>query len=54
MPDMDIGHVHPRVSDLDRSVAFCRDVLGFELRGQLLIGVAFLADGDLAVLAARA
>ena len=46
MPGMDIGHVHLRVSDLDRSVAFYRDVLGFELRGQLSIGVAFLADGD--------
>ena len=43
MPGMDIGHVHLRVSDLDRSVAFHRDVLGFELRGQLPIGAAILA-----------
>jgi len=46
MPGMDIGNVHLRVSDLDRSVAFYRDVLGFELRGQLPIGAAFLANGD--------
>jgi len=27
-----IGHVHLKVSDLDRAVAFYGDVLGFELR----------------------
>ena len=41
-----IGHVHLRVSDLDRSVAFYRDVIGLEV--QVLWGgtAAFLgADG---------
>jgi catechol 2,3-dioxygenase len=40
---MHIGHVHLKVSDLDRSVAFYRDVLGFELRARMP-GAAFLAD----------
>jgi catechol 2,3-dioxygenase len=40
-----IGHVHLKVSDLDRSVAFYRDVLGFELRARMP-GAAFLADDD--------
>jgi catechol 2,3-dioxygenase len=38
-----IGHVHLKVADLDRSVAFYRDVLGFELRAEMP-GAAFLAD----------
>jgi catechol 2,3-dioxygenase len=38
-----IGHVHLKVSDLDRSVDFYRDVLGFELRARMP-GAAFLAD----------
>ncbi len=29
-PGVDIGHVHLKVSDLDRALAFYRDVLGFE------------------------
>ena len=29
-PRVDIGHVHLKVADLDRSLAFWRDVLGFE------------------------
>ena len=40
---MRIGHVHLKVSDLDRSVAFYRDVLGFELRARMP-DAAFLAD----------
>ena len=31
-PDVRIGHVHLRVSDLDRSIAFYRDALGFTLK----------------------
>ena len=31
-PGVDIGHVHLKVADLDRAVAFYRDVLGFELQ----------------------
>src|SRR5579862_3374212 len=30
-PDVRIGHVHLKVADLERSLAFYRDVLGFEV-----------------------
>jgi catechol 2,3-dioxygenase len=41
-----IGHVHLRVSDLDRAVAFYRDVMGFELQQLYGDQAAFLsADG---------
>jgi catechol 2,3-dioxygenase len=30
-PDVRIGHVHLKVADLDRSLRFYRDVLGFEV-----------------------
>jgi catechol 2,3-dioxygenase len=30
-PDVQIGHVHLRVADLDRATAFYRDVMGFSL-----------------------
>ena len=30
-PDMRIGHTHLKVSDLSRSIAFYRDVLGLEV-----------------------
>ena len=43
-PRADIGHVHLKVSDLDRAIAFYRDVLGFELM-QLEDGAAFLSAG---------
>jgi catechol 2,3-dioxygenase len=39
-----IGHVHLKVSDLDRAVAFYRDVLGFDLTASMP-GAAFLSDG---------
>jgi catechol 2,3-dioxygenase len=39
-----IGHVHLKVSDLDRAVAFYRDVLGFDLTARMP-GAAFLSDG---------
>jgi catechol 2,3-dioxygenase len=42
---VDIGHVHLKVSDLDRAISFYRDVLGFELQ-QLYGGqAAFLSAG---------
>lgn len=42
----DIGHVHLKVSDLERSIAFYRDVLGFELTQRYGDQAAFLgADG---------
>jgi catechol 2,3-dioxygenase len=39
-----IGHVHLKVSDLERSVAFWRDTLGFDVM-QRIAGAAFLAAG---------
>jgi catechol 2,3-dioxygenase len=30
-PRVDIGHVHLKVADLERSIAFYGDVLGFEV-----------------------
>jgi catechol 2,3-dioxygenase len=44
-----IGHVHLRVSDLDRAVHFYRDVLAFHVTGygpDIGIPAAFLAAGD--------
>ena len=43
-PGVDIGHVHLRVADLDRAIAFYRDVLGFELKSRMH-GAAFLSAG---------
>jgi catechol 2,3-dioxygenase len=41
-----IGHVHLKVSDLHRSVAFYRDVIGFHLRDTMGDSAVFLAAGD--------
>jgi catechol 2,3-dioxygenase len=40
-----IGHVHLKVSDLERAVAFYRDVLGFEEMARYGDGAAFLSAG---------
>ncbi|HVL64900.1 MAG TPA: VOC family protein [Actinomycetota bacterium] len=40
-----IGHVHLKVSDLERSVAFYTDVLGFELQTTYGSDAAFLSAG---------
>ena len=49
-PKARIGHVHLRVGDLDRAIAFYRDLLGFHVTGygpdRGVPGVAFLAAGD--------
>jgi catechol 2,3-dioxygenase len=48
-PAVRVGHVHLRVADLDRSLAFYRDALGFELTAdgrQSGLDAAFLAAGD--------
>jgi catechol 2,3-dioxygenase len=44
-PGADIGHVHLKVSDIDRSLGFYRDVLGFELMKRIGDEAAFLSAG---------
>lgn len=44
-PGVDIGHVHLKVADLERSIGFYHGVLGFELTGRYGSGAAFLAAG---------
>jgi catechol 2,3-dioxygenase len=44
-PRTDIGHVHLKVSDLDRAIGFYRDVLGFELMQRMGGEAAFLSAG---------
>lgn len=40
-----IGHVHLKVSDLDRALAFWQGVLGFELRQRFGAQAAFISAG---------
>ena len=44
-PQMQIGHVHLKVADLERAIAFYRDVLGFELTQRYGSQAAFLSSG---------
>ena len=44
-PGAQIGHVHLKVADLDRALAFYRDVLGFQVTGRIGDQLAFLAAG---------
>jgi catechol 2,3-dioxygenase len=44
-PRTDIGHVHLKVADLDRALAFYHGVLGFELTGRLGDQAAFVSAG---------
>ena len=44
-PRVDIGHVHLKVSDIDRALAFYCDVLGFELQHRLGDQAAFISAG---------
>jgi catechol 2,3-dioxygenase len=44
-PRVDIGHVHLKVSDLERAVAFYRDVLGFDVQHRYGDQAAFLSAG---------
>lgn len=43
--DVRIGHVHLKVSDLDRALSFYRDMLGFELTQRYGNQAAFLSAG---------
>jgi catechol 2,3-dioxygenase len=44
-PGTKIGHVHLTVSDLDRALAFYRDVLGFEVTAHYGRDAVFLSAG---------
>jgi catechol 2,3-dioxygenase len=44
-PRVDIGHVHLKVSDLSRALAFYESVLGFELVQRMGDSAAFLSAG---------
>lgn len=44
-PETRIGHVHLKVADLDRAVAFYRDVLGFDVTQYYGKSAAFLSAG---------
>jgi catechol 2,3-dioxygenase len=44
-PGVDIGHVHLKVSEIDRALAFYRDVLGFEMQQRMGDQAAFLSAG---------
>jgi catechol 2,3-dioxygenase len=45
-PRVDIGHVHLKVSNLDRSLGFWRDVLGFELQQRMGDQAEFISAGN--------
>ncbi len=45
-PNTRIGHVHLTVSDLDRALAFYRDVLGFEVTSRYGRDAVFLSAGS--------
>jgi catechol 2,3-dioxygenase len=45
-PKVQIGHVHLKVADLERAIAFYRDVLGFEVTQRYGRQAAFLSAGD--------
>ena len=44
-PKVSIGHVHLKVADLDRALAFYHGVLGFEITQRLGDSAAFLSAG---------
>ncbi|HSC28473.1 MAG TPA: VOC family protein [Vicinamibacterales bacterium] len=45
-PRVEIGHVHLKVSNLDRAIAFYSGALGFRITHRLGSGAAFLSAGD--------
>ena len=44
-PRVGVGHVHLKVADLDRSLAFYRDLLGFEVTQRYGAQAVFLSAG---------
>src|SRR5437016_1067265 len=44
-PEITIGHVHLHVADLERSLAFYRDILGFEVTARYGDSAVFLSAG---------
>ena len=44
-PRVDIGHVHLKVADIERSLGFYRDVLGFEVMQRWSDSAAFISAG---------
>jgi catechol 2,3-dioxygenase len=44
-PEVSIGHVHLSVADLDRSLAFYRDLLGFSVTSRFGDSAVFLSAG---------
>ena len=46
-PRVDIGHVHLKVSDLERALDFYVGVLGFELQARYGEDAAFISAGVL-------
>jgi catechol 2,3-dioxygenase len=44
-PGVDVGHVHLKVADLDRALAFYGGVLGFELQARIGDQAAFISAG---------
>ena len=45
-PKTSIGHVHLKVSDLEQSIKFYTEVLGFEVTTRFGDSAAFLSAGD--------
>jgi catechol 2,3-dioxygenase len=44
-PNVTIGHIHLTVSDLERSLSFYRDLLGFEVTARIGDSAVFLSAG---------
>ena len=44
-PRVDVGHVHLKVADLDRSLAFWHGVLGFDVQQRMGTSAAFISAG---------
>ena len=51
-PRVDVGHVHLKVADIERSLRFYRDVLGFDVTQRWGDSAAFLSAGDITITSA--